>query len=173
MQADQTNDGRLGKAPDRFRTGESYIHWDRGLAIVAGMIGIVLLFLLLLTGLPIREGRSMEEIAGIAAAPAPTTAAGQPAPSAAATAVAPATGPNQPRLSATVRQFPYVRRGPGTNWAQIMNLPQGQTVEVVGRSPDRLWLQIVLPSNARERGWVSQEFLTVDGDLNTLPEVRE
>jgi hypothetical protein len=54
-----------------------------------------------------------------------------------------------------------------------MNLSQGQRVEVVGRSPDRQWFQIVLPTNARERGWVSQEFLGVEGDVNTLPEVRE
>jgi hypothetical protein len=172
MQADQTS-GDPGRSKARFRTPESYIHWDRGLAIVAGMIGIVLVFFLLLVALPIRESSGNEQLTGIAEAPAPTTAATAAATTAPATAVAPATGPDQPRLPATTRQFPFVRRGPGINWTAVMNLQQGQRVEVVGRSPDRLWLQIVLPTNARERGWVSQEFLAVEGDINTLPEVRE
>lgn len=172
MQADQTS--APGKSRARFRTPESYIHWDRGMAIIAGMIAIVLIFFLLIIALPIRESSGGEQLTGIADAPAPTTAAAPTAAAAAAaTAVAPATGPDQPRLPATTRQFPFVRRGPGINWTAVMNLQQGQRVEVVGRSPDRQWLQIVLPTNARERGWVSQEFLAVDGDLNTLPEVRE
>jgi uncharacterized protein YgiM (DUF1202 family) len=173
MQADQTSGGRPGKTRDRLRTAETYVHWDRGMAIVAGMIGIVLFFFLLIVALPIRESRGSEQLTGIADAPAPTTAASGAPAAAPATAEAPATGPDQPRLAATARQFPFVRKGPGINWTAVMNLQQGQRVEVVGRSPDRQWFQIVLPTNARERGWVSQEFLTVDGDVNTLPEVRE
>jgi hypothetical protein len=174
MQADQTSGSRTGKSRDRLRTSETYIHWDRGLAIIAGMIGIVLFFFLLFIALPIQEGRGSEQLTGIAEAPAPTTAAAPaPAAAAAATAAAPATGPDQPRLAATARQFPFVRKGPGINWTAVMNLSQGQRVEVVGRSPDRQWFQVVLPTNARERGWVSQEFLAVEGDVNTLPEVRE
>lgn len=174
MQADQASGSRPNKSRDRLRTSETYIHWDRGLAIVAGMIGIVLFFVLLFIALPIQAGRSGAQLTGIAEAPAPVTA-GAPAAAAAApaTAVPPATGPDQPRLPATARQFPFVRKGPGINWTAVMNLSQGQRVEVVGRSPDRQWFQIVLPTNARERGWVSQEFLGVDGDVNTLPEVRE
>lgn len=174
MQADQTRGGRPGKGRGRLRTTETYIHWDRGLAITAGMIGIVLIFVLLIVALPIRESSGSQQLTGIAEAPAPTTAAATAVPSTApATAVAPATGPDQPRLVATTRQFPFVRTGPGINWTAAGNLRQGQQVEVVGRSPDRLWLQIVLPNNTRERGWVSQEFLAVEGDINTLPEVRE
>lgn len=173
MQADQTSGSRPGKTRDRLRTSETYIHWDRGLAIVAGMIGIVLFFFLLIVALPIRESSGSEQLTGIAEAPAPTTAASTAPVAAPATAVAPATGPDQPRLPATARQFPFVRKGPGINWTAVMNLSQGQRVEVVGRSTDRQWFQIVLPTNARERGWVSQEFLAVEGDVNTLPEVRE
>jgi uncharacterized protein YgiM (DUF1202 family) len=175
MQADQTTGGRSVKSRDRLRTTETYIHWDRGLAIVAGMIGIVLFFFLLIIALPIRESRSSQQITGIAEAPAPTTTtATSSAPAAPpATAAPPSTGPDQPRLQATANQFPFVRKGPGINWTAVMNLSQGQRVEVVGRSLDRQWFQIVLPTNARERGWVSQEFLAVEGDVNTLPEVRE
>ncbi|MGE0539982.1 MAG: SH3 domain-containing protein [Dehalococcoidia bacterium] len=173
MQADHSSGSRPGKSRDRLRTSETYIHWDRGLAIVAGMIGIVLFFFLLMIALPIQEGSGREQITGIAEAPAPTTVTSSAPAAAPATAVAPATGPDQPRLPAIARQFPFVRKGPGINWTAVMNLTQGQRVEVVGRSPDRQWFQIVLPTNARERGWVSQEFLAVDGDVNTLPEVRE
>jgi hypothetical protein len=179
MQTDPTAGAeRATKAPDRFRTPESYIHWDRGLAIIAGMVGIVLLFFLLFVVLPIQERGGAEQITGTAPTTVPTTApttqaaASRPA-SGQTTAPTPVIGPDQPRLAATAVQFPRVRRGPGVNFAVIMNLQQGQRVEVVGRSVDRQWYQIVVPGNANERGWVSPEFLAVEGDVNTLPEVRE
>jgi hypothetical protein len=172
MYADQSADEPADRAPSRFRTPESYIHWDRGLAIVAGMIGIILLFVLLLTTLPIRRNADQTQLTGLAEAPAPTAQA-QASPSAAATAARAPTGPEQPRLAAIARQYPYVRRGAGTNFSIIMNLTQGQRVEVVGRSPDRQWYQIIRPDNASERAWVSAEFLAVEGDVNSLPEVRQ
>jgi uncharacterized protein YgiM (DUF1202 family) len=172
MYADQSAEEPAGRGSNRFRTPESYVHWDRGLAIVAGMLGIVLLFVLLLTTLPIRNNSDREQLTGLAEAPAPTAQAQQPAPSG-ATAATPPTGPAQPRLAAIARQFPYVRRGPGTNFAIVMNLTQGQRVEVVGRSADRQWFQVVRPDNANERAWVSSEFLAVEGDVNSLPEVRD
>jgi len=170
MYADQSVDDDAPHTPERFRTTESYTHWDRGLAIVAGIIGIVLLFVLLLTTLPIRDGTGAEQLTGLAPAPAP---AAPGAPDGAATAPAAPTGPNVPRVAATVRQFPYVRRGPGVNFAVIMTLQQGQKIDVVGRSQDRQWYQIVRPDNASERAWVSIDFLTLEGDGNALPEVKE
>ena len=169
MHADPSTSGQS----ERFRSPESHIHWDRGLAIVAGMIGIVLIFVLLLVTLPIREESDDAQLTGLATQAAAAAPPAAPAATRAATAAPPATGPDQPRLSATARQFPFVRRGPGINFAVIMNLQQGQRVEVVGRSVDRQWFQIVLPENPRERGWVSQELLAVEGDVNTLLEVRE
>ena len=173
MRADQSAGGHVERGADRFRTPESYIHWDRGMAIVAGIVGIVSLFFLLLVTLPIGQGGRDETLTGLAQPPDPTAASAPAGAGQQASAATPATGPDQPRLTAITRQFPFVRRGPGINFAVIMNLQQGQRVEVVGRSPDRQWYQIVLPENPRERGWVSNEFLAVDGDLNTLPEVRE
>lgn len=165
-------DDRAGRAAERLRPSESYIHWERGLAIVAGIIGIVLLFFLLMVGLPIREQSGGTQLGGLATVVA-VAATPTPVPQRAATAIAPPTGPDQPRLQATARQFPFVRRGPGINFAVIMNLQQGQRVEVVGRNADRQWLKIVLPENARERGWVSADLLGVEGDIGTLPEERE
>lgn len=163
--------GSGGKRRDRFRTPESYVHWERGLAIVAGMVGVVLLFFLLMIALPIRGRDGGETITGTAGIVAPAASA---PPSARATPSAPpAVGPVEPRLPASTREFPFVRRGPGINFAVIMNLRQGQRVEVVGKSVDRQWLQIVVPERPTERGWVSQEFLAVEGDVNTLRDVRE
>ncbi|MGH2584567.1 MAG: SH3 domain-containing protein, partial [Dehalococcoidia bacterium] len=176
MQAKSSTGRQRGKGPRRFLTPEMYTHWDRGLAIMAGMVGVVLLFFLLLIALPITNSESSEPITGTGTAgetAQSTTAPAQQATGRATATVAPAAGPDEPRLSASTRQFPYVRRGPGTNFTVIMNLQQGQQVDVIARSVDRQWFQIVLPNNARERGWVSQEFLTVEGDVNTLPEVRE
>jgi|GEM_PF-2502514 len=172
MQHDLRAEKRADATPaERFRTYESFIHWDRGFAIVAGMIGIVLVFVLLTVLIPLRAGGDDSAITGLATPPpAPAVQATPPPP---AMAAPPATGPDQPRLPATSRQFPFVRRGPGLNFAVIMNLQQGQRVEVVGRSPDRQWVQIVLPESARDRGWVSLDLLAVEGDLNALPEVRE
>lgn len=163
---------RSNRSEERLRTSESYIHWERGLAIVAGIIGIVLLFFLLMVGLPIRKETGGAQLGGLATV-VPVAATPPPSQQRAATAIAPPTGPDQPRLQASARQFPFVRRGPGINFAVIMNLQQGQRVEVVGRNADRQWLKIVLPENARERGWVSADLLGVEGDIGTLPEERE
>ncbi len=49
----------------------------------------------------------------------------------------------------------------------IEQLLDGAAVTVIGRSADGAWLQIELPDG--KRGWVSSEFVTVTGDLNTIP----
>ncbi|HET8644944.1 MAG TPA: hypothetical protein VFO85_05615, partial [Vicinamibacteria bacterium] len=92
----------IAPSPERFRTPESYIHWDRGLAIVAGMIGIVLVFLVLIALLPIHESSGGGALTGLATpeASAPTAAATAAA-RAGATAVPPPTGPDQTRLAAS------------------------------------------------------------------------
>lgn len=157
---------------ERFRTPESYIHWDRGLAIVALMIGVVLVFLVLIVALPIGEQEDTRQVAGTAGQEVAVSPAPQGAARAASPTPAPTPGSGGPRLAATARQFPFVRRGPGVNFAVITNLRQGDRVDVVGRSPDRGWFQIALQGEP-SRGWVSQEFLAVEGDVNTLPEARE
>lgn len=163
------NEDVLDTPAERFRSPESYIHWERGAAIVAGMIGIIGVFLFLFVSLPIREERERPSLTGLGAA-APTVVA---ATATVRPTVVAATGPDQPKVSATVRQFPFVRRSPGINFAVITNLKQGDKVDIVGRSPDRQWFQIILPDQTRDRGWVAQEFLQPESDTFALPEVRE
>jgi hypothetical protein len=55
----------------------------------------------------------------------------------------------------------------------MMTLSTGQRIEVVGRNPSREWYQIIVPGSPSERGWVSQDLLALEGDINTVPEVRE
>lgn len=169
---DPAEEPRFGAPADRIRTAESYVHWDRGFVIIAGMIAVVTIFFLLAIGLPFGQAKDAPSVVGQAATEAPAVPT-PTAPGATATAVLAPVGPQETRLAATARQYPFVRRGPGINFAAITNLQPDQRVEVVGRSVDRLWFQIVLPTVATERGWVSAEFLTVQGDINTLREVRE
>lgn len=162
-------------APDfeHWESPETHVRWERGLVIVAGMIGVVLTFFLLLAVLPLSPERDPELVVGsqptVQAQPAAAAAAAQPAATATAPPAPPA--PDQ-RLTAVSRAFPNVRRGPGLDTAVVTNLRQGQRVEVVGRSADNLWLQILNPDNSRERLWVSADMLEVTGDARTLPVAR-
>lgn len=162
------------KAPDfdHWESPETRVRWERGLAIVAGMVGIVFTFFFLLAVLPLSPDHEAAPIRGAQqAVEPPAQAQDQPAaqPQAAATAAAQAPPPGEQRLSAVSRAFPNVRRGPALDAAVVRNLTQGQKVDVVARSNDNQWLQILNPDNSRERLWVSADMLDVTGDFRTLP----
>jgi Bacterial SH3 domain len=61
-----------------------------------------------------------------------------------------------------------IRQGPARTTASLGKLQKGQEVTVVGRNGDGTWLQIQLPAKT-DLGWVSADFVTVTGDVNTLP----
>jgi len=59
-----------------------------------------------------------------------------------------------------------VRAGPGTNYARVRVLKQGEDFTIVGISKDRKWYRV-------EDGWVAGDYVTVlSGDLNSLPEAQ-
>lgn len=158
---------------ESWESPETRIRWERGLAIVAAMIGVVLTFFFIMSVLPLSADKDEAPVTGQATVrPAATTAA-TPAPAAQATPAqpAPASVPTQ-GFNATSRAVPNVRRGPGLDAAVVRQLSQGQRVNVVGRSTDNQWLQIVNPDNANERLWVSADMLDVSGDPRSLPEAR-
>ena len=163
------------KAPDfeHWESPETHVRWERGLAIVAGMILVVLTFFFLLSVLPLSPQEEGEEIRGLQPTLPPATAT-TPAEAAQPTATPAASGapPSDQRLTATSRAFPNVRTAPSLESRIVSNLKQGQKVDVVGRSPDNAWLQILNPENSRERYWVSADMLEVTGDVRTLPQVR-
>jgi len=53
-----------------------------------------------------------------------------------------------------------VRAGPGTNYARVRVLKQGEDITIVGISEDRKWYRV-------EDGWVAGDYVTIlSGDLN-------
>ncbi|NWF71165.1 MAG: hypothetical protein HXY40_18945 [Chloroflexi bacterium] len=62
-----------------------------------------------------------------------------------------------------------VRLRPRTDQDNIMaSLTRGQEVVANGRLADSTWIRIEVEGDARGVGWVSVDFLTSDGDINSL-----
>lgn len=148
---------------DRYEhaTAEGQVRWARGALIVASMVGVILIFFIVLSLLQYGT-RENPEIRGLAPVAGSATAAS----AAQATATAGASGSSR-EIRAVVRETPYVRSGPGTNYQIIGSLQDGSTVPVIGRTPDSSWLQVMLPNG--QRGWSGAGFLTVSGGVNSIP----
>lgn len=71
-------------------------------------------------------------------------------------------------VTATTTDVLNIRQGPARTTPSLGKLKQGEQVTVVGRNGDGTWLQVERPDGAGT-GWVSAEFVTVSGDVNTLP----
>ncbi len=181
---DVMDDQEFGRrtVPDfsQWESPETRIRWERGLALIAGVIGVVFTFFFLYASIPLSPGKDEPAVAGVATAAAPAGSGAQAQPPAAAAAglqatpaatPTPATGAEL-KLSATSRATPNVRRGPGIDQPIVMQLRPQQRVDAVGRSVDNQWLQILNPDNPTQRLWVSADMLDVTGDTRTLPEVR-
>lgn len=76
--------------------------------------------------------------------------------------------PAPQNVTATSTDVLNIRQGPARTTASLGKLQKGQEVTVVGRNGDSTWLQIQIP-NKTDLGWVSAEFVTVNGDVNSLP----
>lgn len=65
-----------------------------------------------------------------------------------------------------------LRAGPGTNYALIGVLNQGDAMDIQGRLSSNEWLQVV-PSKLDTLGWVNTapEFIKISTDLNTIATV--
>jgi hypothetical protein len=61
-----------------------------------------------------------------------------------------------------------VRAGPGTKFGVLATVASGTTMTAVGRNADNSWIQIQ-QTGKTDLGWVSAQFVTVSGDLNSLP----
>jgi hypothetical protein len=78
-----------------------------------------------------------------------------------ADAAAPAAESNE-RPSAIASQDLNVRTGPSSSYEVAGILSGGATVEVVGKTADSSWLQIVYPSGPGGLGWISAPFVQAD-----------
>jgi hypothetical protein len=64
-----------------------------------------------------------------------------------------------------------VRNGPGTYYDRIGVLVAGETAQVLGRSPDNQWVQIVYASGEDNTGWVYVPNVRLVGDPLAIPSV--
>ncbi len=68
----------------------------------------------------------------------------------------------------TAKATVNVRSDPGNEFQALGVLRKGTEVEIVAKSEDEEWLQIVYPPRSNLRGWVLAESLDFDADLATL-----
>jgi len=64
-----------------------------------------------------------------------------------------------------------VRQGPGDDYDQTASVKQGETYDVVAMSSDGAWIQLAVDSAADGQGWVSTEFVTLEGDITNIATV--
>lgn len=78
-------------------------------------------------------------------------------------------GDNAVELAMTPISSVNVRLRPRTDQENVMlSLIRGQQVTANGRLADNSWIRIEVEGDARGAGWVATDFLTTEGDINTL-----
>ena len=80
--------------------------------------------------------------------------------------------PTQPAWRVEAFEFDVtVRAGACTCTDNVGVIIPGQSSQILGRSPDNQWLQIVYLGGPDNTGWVFREFVRVTGDLSLMPTV--
>lgn len=145
-------------------------------AIVLLLCAVVLFFGV--RGLPFLSGTASqpteiptEEVVEVLPSPTVELEPTQPPEPTEAPTPEPTPSPEPQIVTATTTEVLNIRQGPSRTMALLGKLPKGTTVTVVGRNDDNSWLQIQIPEKS-ELGWVSAEFVTINGDVNTLPVVQ-
>lgn len=64
-----------------------------------------------------------------------------------------------------------VRAGPGTKFGVLLTVANGTSLTATGRISDNSWIQIQQPGKS-DLGWVSADFVTISGDVSSLPIVQ-
>lgn len=91
---------------------------------------------------------------------------------AAETAAEPATAVDIEPAKATVNTRSLrVRQGPGDASEQIGSAKEGESFNVTGMSSDGAWIQLAMDAIEGGSGWVSTEFVTLEGDITNIPTV--
>ena len=92
----------------------------------------------------------------------PTKVVRAAAPTAAPTAAPPTA---QPAAATVIGEMANVREGPGTTYAIVGQLKQGDTSQVRGKSADGQWWQIAFPAARSGTGWVFGPLVQVSGPV--------
>jgi uncharacterized protein YgiM (DUF1202 family) len=149
-------------------------------ALIIALIGIIVILCGLLvvvmaySGLLDTDG---EPLAGLASRPAPTSmpgvSLGTEEPTSAAEAEVTAEPepmaremPSEPRAVVTHETL-NVRAGPGTSYAKVGVLQQGDEVKVTGRNGAGTWLAITTADGTE--GWVYADYTSPDTAIKSLP----
>jgi uncharacterized protein YraI len=96
----------------------------------------------------------------VALAPTPTVIVQVPTP------------PAPAEIAAVAQDNLRIRATPSTSAAIVGRLNKGDSVQVVGRTPASDWLRIALPTDPNQSGWISAEFATLSGPLDSIPIVQ-
>ncbi len=124
--------------------------------IVLGALAVVVVLLVVAVALILVGGGEGDD-AGEAAAPGPTR-----------TERPEASPVREGRVSGEVIATINVRSGPGEGYTILGTIRNGTRVEVVGRTEEDEWLQVIYPPQSTLHGWVDAAFLDLEGDPSTL-----
>jgi hypothetical protein len=103
----------------------------------------------------------------------PLTATGPPATRSRLPSGASSTPPAAHVIVTATHGNVFIRRGPDFAFNAIGVLLNGQSVSALGRDVLAEWVQVPLPGQPNQMGWVSiqSQYTALDGDVITLPEV--
>lgn len=122
--------------------------------VVLAALSVVVVLVVVAVALLLVGGDGKEEGA-TGTAPTPTGATEAASPSAGA-------------LTGEVIATANVRSGPDERYPVLGTVRNGASLEVVGRSEDEQWLQVVYPPRSGLHGWLDATFLRLNGDPTRL-----
>ncbi len=100
-----------------------------------------------------------------ATTPTTTTPVAEEATTITPTAVAPEVAANSVATATVSARSLRVRAEPSESAEVVAGINQGETYNVIGLSSDGLWVQLEIPTAPSGNGWVSANFVTVQGAI--------
>lgn len=76
--------------------------------------------------------------------------------------------PGGPEIEMRATSGVNVRQRPSTDASVLRSLNVAEIVTATGRSADNSWIRIALADDPQGAGWVFAQYLTTEGDINTL-----
>lgn len=64
-----------------------------------------------------------------------------------------------------------VRQGPGDDYERVAGVTEGESYEVLAMTSDGAWIQLAVEDAPDGQGWVSTEFVTLEGDITNIATV--
>ncbi len=80
-------------------------------------------------------------------------------------------GEVEPARATVATRSLRVREAPTTESEMIAGVKEGETYDVLAISSDGAWIQLAIPNAPDGKGWVSANFVTLEGDITNIPTV--